>query len=119
MAKSERVEGGYLLRGWRLSQIVKSKPMSQRAAGEIFGTTQATWSRWEKGIWRPEAYERAAVRIVCGIPESAWFTRAEKATLVRLAKKHLVVQDQPISASELSALTSKKPAAARRAGDAL
>lgn len=69
------------LRAWRIA-----RDLSQAAAGALIGVEQATWSRWESGVWTPEGANRDALEILTGIPRPEWSSREERAT-VRRARK--------------------------------
>ena len=58
--------------------------MSQAAAAERVGVKQASWSRWEKGIWRPDWRSRRLLEKLCKVPAAWWDTAADRAVIARV-----------------------------------
>lgn len=48
------------------------------------GIGQSAVSHWVRGLRRPEAHHRLALRLLFGIPQSAWMTDDELALVARI-----------------------------------
>ena len=58
--------------GARLRQWREGIPLNQKQAGERFGVTQTTWSRYERGDTKPGPTLAAKIAAETDIPAEAW-----------------------------------------------
>lgn len=75
MEPTDRTEGQKLLRAW----IAADPGRTQGSVARALKISQPAVGYWVKGTSRPEPMLRAALKVLCGIEESAWELPEERA----------------------------------------
>lgn len=74
-----QTRGRDALRAW-----LREQKTPQAAFAARLGVEQSLVSQWVMGTARPSHVLRAAVSVICDIPESAWLDDAERQKLQRM-----------------------------------
>jgi transcriptional regulator with XRE-family HTH domain len=70
----------------QLIEAMEQRGISQAVLATQLGITQNSVSLWKRGLTRPEAHHREALRNLLGIDPTLWRTPEEQALIDRTAR---------------------------------